>query len=291
MASTPLVNSKPTKRHRARSSLVQEKRTLRTVQQFDTKIMQRKLLALSSSALASCKLLCSIMPQVEHKQAIPPYRGKDAPLSLLPVQAGYKYEETKESITMRDTFRNMFGDKHYRFRLSTALNMSSSGAGAINSTISVSAIQFVADFVSLSTVFNEFFVVGMSNVWMPVSRYQYLLGGSSTLSVSSLPIGCAQLQHNQTAYTSLATMADNYAIGFHSTGDPFTYNWINVEKPSETVVAESSGNTQSWCTTGNAANYNGQVQFISQSTPPALPFSQVAGTFLTYWDVVFRVRA
>jgi len=230
------------------------------------------------------------MPQVEHKDVIPTYRGKDAPLSISPPPLGYRFEETKESVIMRNTFRSLFGDKHYRFRISTALNMSSSGAGAVNSTISVSALQFSGDFISLSTVFNEFFVVAMRNDWMPVSHYQYPLGGSSILSVANLPIGVASLQHGATAYTSLAVMSDNYALAFHSTGDPFGYTWTNTERLSETVVAEQSGNTQSWCTTGNVANYQGQVQLISQSTPPALPFSQVLGTFITSWDVVFRVR-
>jgi len=294
---------KAIQRHRTSSSLSQEAKTLRDNKRHEVVKGHRKhknqknhkpsSKALASSVkeiLASCKLVASQIPQVEHKEVVPTYRGKDAPLSILPPLLGYRYEETKESLVMRDTFRRMFGDKHYRFRISTALNMSSSGAGAVNSTISVSALQFSGDFISLSTVFNEFFIVAMRNDWVPVSRYHYPLGGSSILSVANLPIGVASLQHGAAAYTSLAVMSDNYALAFHSTGDPFGYTWVNTEKMSETVVAEQSGNTQSWCTTGNVANYQGQVQLISQSTPPALPFSQVLGTFITSWDVVFRVR-
>lgn len=243
-----------------------------------------------TQVLESCRLVTKVMPQVEFKEPIPVYRGKDAPTSLAPTPSGYRYEETKESILLRNSLRSFFTDRHYRFRISTALNMSSSGAGAVNSTISVSALQFSGDFISLSTVFNEFFVVQMSNKWQPVSRYQYPLGGTSTLSVANLPIGIASLQHGATAYTSLAVMADNYALAFHGTGDPFSYDWVNTERHSETTVSEQSGNTQSWCTTGNVANYQGQIQIISQSTPPALPFSQVLGTFITSWDVIFRVR-
>jgi len=240
--------------------------------------------------LASCRLITSVMPQIEYKEPVPTYRGKDAPSSLSPPSVGYKYEDTKESLVLRSTLRSLFRDKHYRFRISTALNMSSSGAGAVNSTISVSALQFSGDFISLSTVFNEFFVVQMNNTWQPVSRYQYPLGGTSTLSIANLPIGVATLQHGASAYTSLAVMSDNYALAFHNTGDPFSYDWVNTEKSSETTVSEQSGNTQSWCTTGNVANYQGQIQIISQSTPPALPFSQVLGTFITSWEVIFRVR-
>ena len=230
------------------------------------------------------------MLKVEAKQSVPKYKGKDSPTELVGPHIGFVPEETKESLIMRDSFRALFGDKVYRFRISTALNMSSSGAGAINSVISVSAIQFTSDFISLSTVFNEFFIISMQADWMPVSRYQYLLGGSSTLSVSSLPMGSASLQHGATAYTSLSVMSENYDIKYHSTGDPFRDHWTNTERSTDGVVAEQSGNTQSWCTTGNVANYQGQLQYLSQSTPPALPFSQVAGTFLTFWDVLFRVR-
>jgi hypothetical protein len=244
----------------------------------------------SADMLKNCRLLVAVMPKVESKQTVPTYKGRDAPSSLADPHPGYSFEETKESLILRDSFRALLGDKHYRLRLSTALNMSSSGAGAVNSTISVSAIQFVSDFVSLSTVFNEFFVVAMKVIWQPVSRYQYPLGGTSTLSVANLPIGKGDLQHGATAYTSLAAMADNFNMSFHNTGDPFTDTWHNTESMKESVVAEVSGATQSWCTTGNAANYSGMLQYLSQSTPPALPFSQVLGTFITYWDVHFRVR-
>lgn len=243
-----------------------------------------------SKVRESCKLVTKVMPQVEYKEPIPTYRGKDAPSSLSPPASGFKYEDTKESISLRGSLRSLFGDKHYKFRLSTVLNMSSSGAGIVNSTIAVSALQFVSDFVSLSTVFNEFFVVSMCNKWEPVSRYQYPLGGSSILSVSSLPLGLASLQHGATAYTSLAGMADNYDFDLQSTGDPFRYDWHNTEKAGSTIVAEQSGNTQSWCTTGNVANYQGQIQALTQSSPPALPFSQVLGTFFTVWEVIFRIR-
>jgi len=287
MASTPKQHIK---RHRARSSIVKELKTLHAVQQFDGQKKQLKQSQQSSSALASCKLVTSIMPQVEHKEIIPPYRGKDYPTSLYPPPSGFRFEETKESITMRNTFRKMFSDKHYRFRISTALNMSSSGAGAINSVVNVSALQFAGDFLSLASVFNEFFVIGMHLQWIPVSRYQYPLGGTSTLSVANLPMGVASLQHGASAYSSLATMAENYAIAYHSSGDPFSYSWINPEKVSETVLAVQSGAVQSWCTTGNVANYSGVAQFLSQSAPPALPFTQVLGTFLVHWDIMFRVR-
>lgn len=240
--------------------------------------------------LQSCRSVVACMPKVESKRAIPPFKGRDAPTPLAGPDLGYTCDETKESLILRDSFRSLFGDKHYKFRISTALNMSSSGAGIVNSVINVNAIQFAGDFLSLASVFNEFFIVAMEVKWQPVSRYQYPLGGTSTLSVANLPMGKANLQHGSSAYSSLSTLAENFDVGFHNTGDPFTDIWYNTESVKESVLATQTAATQSWCTTGNAANYQGSLQYLSQSAPPALPFSQVLGTFMTHWEVMFRVR-
>lgn len=242
--------------------------------------------------LLKCKTITALMVMEEKKHPIPTFRGTDAPTTLQNILPNYVFTDTKESIILRDSFRTLFGDKHYKFRLSTALNMSSSGTGIVNSVISNSVLASQADFVSLSSVFNEFFVVQFMVRWMPVSRYQYPLGGTSTLSIANLPIGKADLQHGQNAYTSLSAMADNFAVGYHSTGDPFTERWINVEDPNkETTITSLTAPTQSWCTQNNVSNYQGTLQFLSQAAPPALPISQVLGTFMVHWDVLFRCRA
>lgn len=249
-------------------------------------------LARSIVTLDQCKLISNLRSMVEYKEPIPAFRGRDAPTPLTIPHSGYQFADTKESAMLATTLRSLFGDKHYEFRLSVALNMSSSGAGIVNSTISNSVLTSQADFIALSSVFNEFFVKKFVVKWMPNSRYQYPLSGSSTLSVANLPIGKADLQHGQSAYSSLSAMADNFAVGYHSTGDPFTEEWINTEKIStETVVSTLTAPTQSWCTVNNVANYQGTLQFLSQSSPPALPFSQVLGTFMVHWDVAFRVRS
>jgi hypothetical protein len=186
----------------------------------------------------------------------------------------------------------MFRGKIYPFRLSTALNMSSSGAGAINSVINIDAVRSSTDFSALSGIFEEFFVVRCHVDYQPVSRYQYPLGGTSTLSVSTLPMAVASLQHAAVAYTSASAMLNNYAAAWHSTGDPFSYTWTNVESPKTTIKETSSTSTQGWCDmgTGGGQSYTGQIQFITQSTPPSLPFSQVVGTFATYWYLLCRIR-
>jgi len=240
--------------------------------------------------LEQCKLISNLRSMVEYKEPIPIYRGRDFPTPLTIPHSGYQFTDTKESLVLRNTLRGLFGDKHYHFRISTALNMSSSGAGIVNSTISNTAITSNADFVALSGVFNEFFIRGFYVHWMPVSRYQYPLGGTSTLSVANLPIGKADLQHAQAAYSSLSALSENFAVGYHSTGDPFSDKWINTEKSTIPSVVAYASATQSWSTVGNVSNYQGSLQFLSQSSPPALPFSQVLGTFMVHWDVIFRVR-
>jgi hypothetical protein len=277
--------------HRTPSSLLKEGKAVKDVESFDSRRVQHSKKLRTIEYLKSCKSVASSMALVEHKESVPTFRGRDAPMSLTIPHPGFVYTDTKESIAMRDTFRSLFGDKYYKFRLSTALNMSSSGAGIVNSTISNSVLTSQADFVSLSAVFNEFFVIKFEVKWMPNSRYQYPLGGTSTLSIANLPIGKASLQHGQAAYSSMSALADNYAVGYHSTGDPFTESWINTESINSEVVPTLTAPTQAWCTVNNVANYQGTLQFLSQSAPPALPFSQVLGTFMCHWDVVFRVRA
>ncbi len=294
-SSSPPKKKAPVRRHRTPGSHSKELQTLRANKDHDElKASRGRTIVLfpnSAAMLASCRSVASIMNLVESKRE-PPSKKELLPHTLRPRDHDLSYElsETKESVVLRDTFRNIFGDKHYNFRISTALNMSSSGAGIVNSTISNSVLVSNPDFISLSAVFNEFFVVKFQVHWVPVSRYQYPLGGTSTISVANLPIGKADLQHGQAAYSSLSTMADNFAVRFHSTGDPFTDEWVNTEKNTEQVVASLTAPTQSWCTVNNASNYQGTLQYLSQSAPPALPFSQVLGTFMAHWHIQFRVR-
>lgn len=285
--------------HRTTSSMKKELTALRELRLYDKEHvpsapklkMNKNYLHTPENCLKFCSSVAKSMVQVEYKLPIQPFKGSAAPVSLSPPDIGYQYAETKESIIMRDSFRSLFGDRHYRFRISTALNMSSSGAGAVNSTISNSVLVSNPDFVSLATVFNEYFVCSFHLKWMPVSRYQYPLTGVTATSVANLPLGKADLQHGQAAYSSLSTMTENFAFGYHSTGDPFSDNWINTEKSTEQVVASLTAPTQSWCNVNNASNYQGTLQFLSQSAPPALPISQVLGTFAVHWDIIFRVRA
>lgn len=242
------------------------------------------------SVLEQCKLVSNLRALVEHKEAIPVFKGRDYPTSLTIPHSGYQLTDTKESLVLRSTIRSLFTDREYKFRISTALNMSSSAAGIINSTISNTVLTANTDFIALSSVFDEYFVHSYTCDWQPVSRYGYLLTGTNT-SVKNLPMGIASLQHGMVPYTNLAEMTQNYSFRYHNTGDPCVVSWVNVEDPKkESTVVSLTAPTQSWCPVNNSANYRGSLQFLTQSAPPALPFSQVAGTFATHFIVSFRVR-
>jgi len=303
MASTQEKKSTKPAIHRTKTSLSKELSTLRINAKHDAVVKQYKPDPRRHAWLASAPIKSRVlqhaltMLQSECKHYVPREHNlhlrpkvPQETTELIPDQLRYVPDETKESQPNRDFLRSFIGDKHYRFRIGTVLNMSSNGSNAVNSTLSVSALQFTGDFISLSTVFNEFFVVGMHARWQPVSLLNGPGGPQAATFETSIPLGSASLHHGATAYSSLSVMSDNYDMHFENTGVPFTHNWINVEKSSETVLATQSAATQSWCTTGNVANYQGQLQFISQAAPPKLPVSTVIGTFLTYWDIIMRVR-
>jgi hypothetical protein len=240
-------------------------------------ILEKMALAYSSS-----------LPRLEYKGLPPSKVPEGAPTSLAPPSPGYRLTVMDEGV--HASLVDVFGNRTYRFRIATALNMSSSGAGTVNSTIANTALASNAAWINLSAIFNEFFVVGFRVVWEPVSRYNYPLTGVVATSVSSLPLGCSQLQHAQPAYTSLALMTNNYGFKYTTTSDPFSFEWSNTESPGPGIV-DNGAPTQSWCVVSDIAQYAGSVQFMSQSAPPGLPTSQVLGTFMVEWDILWRCRA
>jgi len=246
----------------------------------------------SDFILVSTKTLRDLKEKKETKEAVPLFRGLDSPTLLKLPHPGYTLTDTKESVALGTALSRMFSGKWYEFRVTTALNMSSSGTGLVNSVVANSAINSTGDFSALSGVFSEFFIKTMKVTWEPVSMYNYPLTGVSTSSVSSLPIGVSDLQHAQAAYTSMTAATENWRYQHKNTGRAFTFSWINSEKPTSTVAVDASTgvNSQSWADVRDAGTYTGTIQFISQSPPPALPVTQVLGTFLVEWDVLFRVR-
>jgi hypothetical protein len=241
--------------------------------------------------LSTARKISDLRVKVETKEPIPLFKGMGAPLSLRNPFGGYTCVDTKESTLLKETMSRLFADKIYEFRISSAVDMSSSGAGLVNSVITNITLSSQTDFSALSSVFSEYFVKRFALRWEPVSQYNYPLTGVVATSVANLPLGVASLQHTQPAYTSLAEMANNLDFALHNTGRPFSHVWKNSERIDERIVTTplTTVATQAWCMVGNAANYQGQVQFLTQTTAP-LPHTEVLGTFVVDWDVAFRVR-
>jgi hypothetical protein len=159
----------------------------------------------------------------------------------------------------------------------------------VNSVINTAGVASLSDFTALAGIFNEFFVIGFSAKWEPASMYNGPVGYLPASTVSSLPLGCAQLQHAAATYTTLGTMTESYAFALHNTGRPFTYVWTNVEDIKTKTVPETGGATQSWAPVAYASTYNGSCQFLS-SVLPTLPVTAILGTFAVHYDVAFRLR-
>jgi hypothetical protein len=231
----------------------------------------------------------SLSLMVEHKVLPVIYRGSSGPAVLAIPSLDYRYEATEASTVLRNTTRRLFGDKYYRIRLSTALNMSSSGAGVVNSVINASGAASLTDFTALSGIFNEFFVTSFDVMWEPASLYNGPVGYSPATTVSSLPLGCAQLQHFAAVYTTVSNMTENYDFRWNNTGRPFHTKWVNVERSNVDTVPETGAAGQGWQPVQFGSNYSGSLQFLSTVTP-TLPVSAVLGTFFVSYDVLFRLR-
>jgi hypothetical protein len=197
-----------------------------------------------------------------------------------------------EASIMTRTVRSLFGDKVYNFRLSTVLTMASNGAGNVNSIIAVNNFAGLSEFSALSTIFNEVFLSAMKVRWEPVSRYNGPVGFVNTANVASVPIVCAELQHGAAVYTTDQDAANNFRRKYQNTGVPFSQTWTNVESPATHMLVDPSSTTfptQNWSTVGNAGNYTGSLQYIS-NTSPVLPVSAILGTFCVDFMLLFRIR-
>lgn len=294
-SSTPRARPR-THRTNGRLAVIPRPRPVRTPDARPTTLAPKSSISAAltrKTILDSSRELAALKVKVESKAPIPQFRGKESPIQLSLPHPGYSLVDTKESALLTSAMSRMFAGRIYPFRITTALNISASGTGAVNSVIAMNAIQFTGDFVALSGIFNEFFIKKALVHYEPVSEYNFPLTGVGATNVSTLPIGLSDLQHAQSPYTSLAVATENWRFQLLNTGRPFDYSWTNSEDSSSTVLPgdSSSGvNTQAWAMTSDAANYTGTIQILSQSAPPNLPASQVLGTFLVEWEVLFRVR-
>jgi hypothetical protein len=214
----------------------------------------------------------------------------DGPTELMDNGPDFAFVPTKDSKLALTMMHDVFGDRHFRLPITAVVTMSSSGAGLVNSVLSNSSLGSNATFLSLATIFNEFFVHGFTVLWQPVSLNNYPLTGVTATSVSSLPLGVAVLQNAVAGYTNIGFASGNYQYAHQNTGKSFTAHWTNIESPNSTVLTSvASGPLQTWALIADVSSYSGQLQFISGTAPP-LAVSQILGSFSVVWDVSFRAK-
>jgi len=204
----------------------------------------------------------------------------------------YQPTHNETSTAMRETVRSLFGQKVYGFRISGVFSMSASGGGIVNSVITAASLGGLADFGTLSTVFNEYFILKYVVSWQPNSWANGPVGFLPASTVSSLPIVVAQLQHNQSAFSTASQASNSPGSKISNTGIPFRHTWMNSEDPDRGIMTEiqtSGAPTQSWNQYSNSASYTGQLQFISATTP-TLPVSAGLGQFKVDYYMLTRCR-
>jgi hypothetical protein len=225
------------------------------------------------------------------------FRSKKPTVESVLAFAGKLHEQKEDNESqqlLRGMFSGLMGDKAYRARLGANLVMTSTGGGVVSAAILCSGISSNAQFILMSGVFDEFFLHAVHIQWIPSGRYTGPVGFNSSpvTSVGNLPLGVASLQHGAVSYTSIGAMTSNYHFAFHSTGDPFSYAWTNID-PVHSVVTQPAVTTapfQGWGMCSQAAYLTGAIQFISGAAPPALPVSVGLGSFAVSYDISFRMR-
>jgi len=203
---------------------------------------------------------------------------------------------TREASLMVKVIRGLFtAGKRYDFVLANAASLSSNGSGIVNAIIAVNVVALVTEFTSFAAIFDEFFVSRMQLHYMPCSRYQYPPGTALATQYANVPMGVASLHHGTGAYINLTGIAVAPTFKLTSTGDPFVFDWVNVENINSGVVVPSSTSStqpcQGWCLTAASPSqsYTGQVQYLSGGG--ALVNSTVLGETISRYFVSFRCRA
>jgi hypothetical protein len=223
----------------------------------------------------------SLVPNQESKS-----QSSDAPEAIVPWRPTKHLKIEKGLLAAMSTIVGT--DKIYRFKLSTVVTISSSATGIVNSVINASSVLSSPEFSAFSGIFQEFFIRDFSATFVPASRYQYPTTGTSAISVANRALGVVSLYHASPAYTSVGALVNNRTHQFLSTADPWSHKWTNNEDPYA-GVASSTAN-QAWELTSTGV-YAGQIQFLSNSAPPALPVSTVIGDIRVVYDVLFRARS
>ena len=221
-------------------------------------------------------------------------KDEDTPTVIGPMTPA-TFPELKLSPLMLGFFGK--GARTLRTRLGLAGSMTTSGTGAVNSSILNGSLAATTEFVAFAAVFDEFFIHDIHTKFVPFNQFMTNPSCSlpSGLYATGMLIG-APLYHGAATYASASVMLNNPDAKVLSTASPFSMDWHNNESPKSTVATSSSTSspvaTQSWCLTSatSAALYAGALQFRTH-TPLANVISTTIGDFAIVYDVSFRARA
>ncbi len=210
---------------------------------------------------------------------------------------------TAESLTV---VRGFFFPSHTVFQLNLgtvqAVSTDSSGnwGGAVaGTTFPVANLNTAAEWSSMQALFDEVFVERMRLDWMPHNRYtQYNLQASAVSGAKySVGVGFVSLHHGAATYTSFATCLVNPTLKLGYAGDPFTYEWVNIEKMTPQGYSGSVSGTavvgQGWCNTNSTtfAAYSGTVQSIGCVAMGGYTTTVELGRMAIRYRLHFRNRA
>ena len=179
--------------------------------------------------------------------------------------------------------------------LGASYQLSSGGTGITNTTVGNDLLPALAEFVSLATLFTEFFIEKFEVVFQPSSRYSK--PSASAQIPNEQPLVVANLQHGAPLYATHTLACANGALFITNTADPWKVSWTNTERLRSGVLSGSASTaspvaTQGWCLTdsSSAALYTGSLQILSPAATPNPTLNFLYGTVVVRWSVSFRSR-
>jgi len=197
-------------------------------------------------------------------------------------------------------------DKPYRCTLGVHNNISSSGAGLLNSQFNVNSVTTVNEWSTLIALFDEVFVHSMIIRFYPVnitgvgpatgSANPTIVALSSVITTQGIQ-NCgaiiAAYFNKVSSVTAASAMSANPNHKLVHTAKSWQYAWRNNVKfdprgPALNLTSADLG-WQGWAFVANANELGGFIA-LRGINDPTLPVSAVLGTFELLYDVSFRAR-
>ncbi len=184
------------------------------------------------------------------------------------------------------------GRREWMIPIPFAANLATGVSGLISSAVTMASATATTYFVSLATLFDEFFIESAHVMYQPSTRYQVLPSTSSS-EFNGTPLGLASTFIDTIPYTNINQMPANPTFRFKHSSSPFTFVWKNNVKRSSAVSEEpdSTHNSISWVrTNATPAQYYGGTVAILGSASSAMHATTVVGIVAVKYEVWFRAK-